>query len=413
MESSASKNHFDLVSPEALRNPFPVYQELREHAPVYWEAKVHGWIITRYDDVTNCLRDSRLTINRTAFYEGQLLQIGLGTDMIREFLRIAQRQMSAMDGPDHLRLRRQSNPGFSPQALDSWRPTVRRIMEMLMEQVQGQNSMDLAQQISYQLPTLVISEMLGVPSEDRERFQKWADPMADFSGAAVGKNPSEVAQAATAAMVALREYLIQVIEERRKSPGYDLISRMIDIQEGGTMSQQELVANLILFLVAGHLTTTDQLSNAVHLLLNHPDQLNKLREDPSLIRSALEEIMRYEPALPFTIRVATQAFQLRGQSINKGDVLFLGMAAANRDPAVFPDPERFDITRDHMTQKHMSFGFGSHHCLGAGLARRELEIALEVLMYQLPALRLDETKPPKLKCHTLLYRGFDSLPVQW
>jgi cytochrome P450 PksS len=273
--------------------------------------------------------------------------------------------------------------------------------------------MDLVPSISYLMPPLVIAELFGIPPEDRERFQQWAVPLAQFSSPTVGMDMVTVARQANEAVLEFNQYLGAAIEERRRRPGDDVLSRMIHVQREGGMTQEELVANALLILTAGHITTTDQISNGVHDLLTHPDELRKLQRNPELVKSAVEEMLRFSPSVSFAVRIATESFQLRGRDIREGDVVFLGMAAANRDPAVFPDPDRFDITRDTTHQKHQSFGFGAHHCLGAGLARRELEIALLVLLENLPGLRLDETRLPRFKCNSLLFRGFESLHVRW
>ena len=188
---------------------------------------------------------------------------------------------------------------------------------------------------------------------------------------------------------------------------------MLRLETQGGMSLEEVVANLNLLVTAGHLTTTDQLGNGLYELLTHRDQLELLRGEPGLLRPAIEEMIRFAPAVPFTTRLVVENFELRGRTLRKGDIVFLGLAAANHDPAVFPDADRFDITRDPNQHKPMSFGFGAHHCVGAGLARRELEIAFEELLQRMPELRLDETRLPRIKCNGLLFRGFDSLPLRW
>ncbi len=410
---STQSQRFNLVSPENLLNPIPVYKHLRENDPVHWSDVLQSWFITRHDDVVNGFRDPRLSADRSQFLEHQVRLLGLTPEIIGNIIESLRRQMVNADGAAHLRLRRLASPGFTPQLLDTWRPAIRTTMNMLMERVQGRERMDLVKELSYQLPPLIICELLGVPAEDRERFQEWGRTIVQFNSPTVGVDLVDLAHRANEAMGELTRYLTTVIEKRRHSPGQDALSLMIQSQAEGGLSEEEVLANAVLLLSAGHLTTTDLLSNGVHDLLSNPEQFQKLREDPALIKSAVEEILRFRPAVPFIHRVAAETFQLRGRTIKKGDIVFLGMASANRDPAIFPDPDTFDITRDHFHLKHIAFGFGPHHCLGAGLARRELEIALEVLIERLPGLRLDETQAPRVKCSSLLFRGFDSLPVRW
>ncbi|PTL75787.1 cytochrome P450 [Vitiosangium sp. GDMCC 1.1324] len=411
MASAAHKLELNPVAPENLLDPVPLYRELRENDPVHWSEAVQCWFITRHEDVVNGFRDPRLSANRVKFYEAQLR--GQGPEILPDFLKVLPNQMFMRDGREHIQMRRQVAGGFSPQGLDTWRPAIRRTAEQLVERVQAQGWMDVVEALSNQLPPLVIAEVLGVPLQDREQFMEWAEPLADFNAPAAGTDMLALARRANTAMRELSGYLGNVIEERRRAPGEDLLSKMIQSQEEGQMTPEQLVANAILILVAGHISTTDQLSNSLHDLLTHPDQFKKLQEDRTLVRSAVEEMMRFNTAVPNIHRIATETFQLRGKTIRKGDVVFMCMASANRDPEAFPDPDRFDITRDSNHQKHMSFGFGPHHCLGAGLARRELEIAFEVLLERLPGLKLDTEELPQLKCHSLMFRGFEKLSVRW
>jgi cytochrome P450 len=409
--SAARVTDLNPVSPENLLNPIPFYTTLRETDPVHWSDELHGWLLTRHDDVMNCFRDSRMSANRIGVLEYQLRD--LGTDVLRDFIEIVRKQMMMWDGAHHIRMRRQSNPSFTPQALDSWRPAIRRIMHLLLDRVQHQGRMDLVPSISYEMPPRVIAELFGIPEEQHDILLKWAEPIAQFGGLTVGMDVMTVARRANTAMKEFAQYLIERVEERRQAPGNDLLSRMLPALEEGALTLDEVVANTILMLTAGHMTSTDQLSNAVHDLLSHPDQLQLLRDDPTLLQSAVEESLRYHASVPFHFRIAAEDISLRGRTIRKGDMVFLGIGAANRDPAVFSDPDRFDITRDFLHQKHLTFSFGPHHCLGAGLARRELEIALEMLLQRLPGLRLDEEHPPQPKCQSLIFSGFTSLPVRW
>ncbi|HYO54635.1 cytochrome P450 [Archangium sp.] len=413
MASAARKFQLNPVAPENLLEPVPFYKELRENDPVHWSDAVQAWFLTRHDDVMNGLRDPRLSADRTKVLEQQFRIMGLSAESIREVIETFKQQMASKDGSAHLRLRRQASPGFSPQELETWRPAIRRILGMLLDKVRHQRHMDVVPEVFYLLPPLVIAEILGVPAEDRERFQKWAEPVGHLTSPGANMNVVELARQANDGQRELNRYLAALVEERRRSLGDDVISHMLRIQERGGMTTEEVVANASLILAAGHLTTADQLGNGLHELLTHRDQLELLREDPTLLKPAIEEMMRFAPAVPFIHRIAVESFELRGETLRKGDEVFLVQAAANHDPAAFPGADRFDITRDPQHQKHMSFGFGSHHCMGAGLARRELEIAIEELLLRMPELRLDETRLPRIKCHGLVFRGFESLHVRW
>lgn len=401
------------LSPENLLNPFPFYEELRVNDPVHWSDTLRAWILTRYDDVMNLFRDPRISANRNAVFKHQVQ--GLGPDTLEDFIEIVGKQMLHKDGPEHIRMRRQVNPHFTFQALASWLPAIRNTMRELVDRVHHQGQMDLVAEISYEFPPRVIAELFGLPPEDHAQLLSWAKPIAQLGSLAGGADPVGTARAANKAIVEFARFLTLQAEKRRQAPGHDLISQMLESQRQDPkgVNIEELVANAILMLIAGHTTTTDQISNLVHDLLTHPEQLQMVRNNPSLLPTAVEESLRFHPAVPFHYRIAAEDIPLRGRTIRKGDVVFFGLAAANRDPQHFHEPDRFDITRDAMAQKHMSFSFGPHHCLGANLARRELEIGLEVLLERMPRLRLDEERPPRQKAESLVFRGFHSLHLRW
>lgn len=407
---AVQKPEFNPVSPENLSNPVPHYRALREQEPVHWSDEVQAWFITRHEDVVACFRDPRLSSNRKKLYEAQFRDPG--PDALPAFLRFVDSQMAMKDGAEHIRARRQANPGFTAQTIESWRPAIRRITEELVERVLPLGCMDVVTELSYQLPPRVIAEVLGVPTRDQERFVAWSGPLVDISNFSPGADLRTLALRAEEAARALHEYLGALIEERRRAPGRDVLSQMVLAQQEGGTSPEDLVSDAVLILFAGHTTTTDQISNGIHALLTHPDELRKLQANPALVKSAVEEILRFNPAVPFIHRIAAETLELHGRTIPQGSMVFLGMAAANRDPAAFSDPDRFDITRA-VQQKVLSFGFGPHQCLGAHLARRELEVVLEVLFQRLPGLRLDEEHPPRPKNTTLFSHGLDALHVRW
>ncbi|HZH13718.1 MAG TPA: cytochrome P450 [Archangium sp.] len=413
MASAARKLQLNPVDPENLLDPVPFYKELRENDPVHWSDAVHAWFLTRHEDVMNGLRDSRLSADRAKVLEHQFQLMGLSPESIREVTETFKRQMACKDGAAHLRPRRQTGAAFAPQVLDSWRPLIHRTLVAQLDKLSHQREVDLVPEVFYQMPPLVIAELLGITAEDRERLQQWGEAVTRLTSTGAATNLLEAARQANEGQAKINGFLTALVEERRRALGDDLISHMLRVQDQGGMPTEEVVANVGLLLAAGHLTTTDQLSNGLYELLTHPEQLALLRKDPTLLKPAIEEMMRFAPPVPFVHRIAVDDIELRGRTIRKGDIVFLGLAAANHDPAAFPDADRFDITRDPHQQKSMSFGFGPHHCLGAGLARRELEIAFEGLLHRMPELRLDETRLPRIKCGGLLFRGFESLCVRW
>ena len=320
-----------------------------------------------------------------------------------------QRMMVLRDGAPHLHIRRQASPSFSPQLIDARLPAIRRTINELVEELKPRGSMDLVKDFSFELPLLVITEFLGFPKEDRTRIQAWSKPLAIFTSPPPGADMAEVGKQTLKASSELRTYLSEHINERRQHPGDDPLSQMI---QGGSMTHDELVANTLVIVTAGHVTTTDQLSNGIFDLLSNPEQLEMLRSNHQLITPAVEEMLRYNPAAPFIGRIVARDFELHGKQLKQGQFVLLGMAAANRDPSEFPHPDRFDITRQHQKQRHHSFAFGPHHCLGAGLARRELMLGTEILLEQMPGLRLSDP-PPSRKPQGFIFRGFSSLNVSW
>ncbi|HYO72699.1 MAG TPA: cytochrome P450 [Archangium sp.] len=413
MASAARKLQLNPVDPENLLDPVPFYKELRENDPVHWSDVVHAWFLTRHEDVMNGLRDSRLSADRGKVLEHQFQLMGLSPESIREVTDTFKRQMACKDGAAHLRPRRQMAAAFAPQVLDSWRPLIHRTLVTHLDKLRPRRQADLVPELFYQMPPLVIAELLGISAGDRERLQQWGEAVTQLTSTGAAGNILEAARQANEGQRKINQFLTALVEERRGALGDDLVSHLLRAQDQGGMTTEEVVANTSLLLAAGHLTTTDQLSNGLYELLTHPDQLELLRKDPTLLKPAIEEMMRFAPPVPFVHRIAVDNIELRGRTIRKGDIVFLGLASANHDTTAYADADRFDITRDPHQQKSMSFGFGPHHCLGAGLARRELEIAFEELLHRMPELRLDETQLPRIKCGGLMFRGFESLPVRW
>jgi cytochrome P450 len=337
-------------------------------------------LITRYEDVMAVLKDERFVKNwRQALTPEQLAQ----TPQIPEVMEPLSTNMLDTDPPDHERLRALVSKAFTPRLIERMRPRVQAIADVLLDAVQDKGEMDLIDDYAFPLPITVIAELLGVPTEDRNRFREWSD-------AAVSGNASQeyLEKVLLPHMQAFTDYLRQMFEEKRKNPGEDLISALVRAEEAGDkLSQDELLGMVFLLLVAGHETTVNLIGNGVLALLQHPDQLQKLRDDPSLIKPAVEELLRYDgPVETATERFAREDVAMGGTVIPKGEMVLVVIAAADRDPERFPDPDLLDITRTD--NKHLAFGKGIHHCLGAPLARMEAQIAIGTLLRRMPRLRL-------------------------
>jgi len=312
------------------------------------------------------------------------------------------------DPPDHTRLRGLVNKAFTPRVVEGLRPHIQKIVDGLLARVEGAGTMDLIEEFAYPLPVTVICQMLGVPVEDRERFKQWGLDIARGLDAILLPPDSDVARRSVAARHALADYFRALIAERRAAPRGDMLSDLIAAEEAGDkLSEDELLATCILLLVAGHETTVNLIGNGTLALLRHPDQLRRLREDPGLIGSAVEELLRYDGPVQRTARIPSADVRFDGLTIGKGEMVMPFIGAADRDPAQFPDPDRLDITRTD--NRHIAFGWGIHFCLGAPLARVEGQIAIGTLVQRLPRLALATDRPEYRQSLTL--RGLTTLPV--
>jgi len=312
------------------------------------------------------------------------------------------------DGDAHQRLRALGSRGLAPTTLNHALPMIQHVVDGLLDRVAGRGQLDVVADLARPLPSAVIAELFGIPAVDRKAFQAWSADAGRFFGAPVG-DPAEAARKANTAAVELERYFRHLLHERRRAPGTDLVSLLLAGQADGQLSDEDVCCQCILLLAAGHITTVDQLSNAVFALLTHADQLELLRADPDLAAAAVEEALRYDAAVPFLHRVAREDLEFGGRAVRAGQLVYLGLAAANRDPEAFADPDRFDLLRAN--NRHVAFGAGPHLCLGASLARRQLVAALRALPQRLPGLRLDPQRPPRRRCDSLVFRGFATLPV--
>src|SRR5471030_2296598 len=373
----------DLASPDGLRDPYAVYSRFREAETAGHDI---GRVVVRYDQVVGLLGYRRLSSERV----GGILE-PLGT-VVRDRCPLVERTLRAIvafgDPPHHTRIRALLSSTFTSRM-------VKRVA-------------DLIHGMTYPLPAMVVGAMLGVPVTDLDRFKSWALDIVFLVGS--GSPTEQLAIAAEGHFAEMREYLRALVAARRVDPGEELLSAMIGAADHeGRMSEDEIFANATFLMTAGHETATNMLSNGVLTLIRHPDQLERLRLDHSLIPSAAEEILRFEYPVQMTPRHAVEDGELAGRTVKAGSALLLFLGAANRDPARFPDPDRFDIARTD--NRHVAFGYGVHYCLGAALARQELRIALAHLLDRLPGLELtvdDVAWQP-----TIDFRGPLSLPVRW
>ena len=385
-------------------DPYPLYRELRERDPFHRSRLAGGWVLTRYDDVASVLKDGRfLADDRKSAAQMKQRQRFI-KDGFMEPDEALSPSMLRSDPPDHTRLRGLVSKAFTPRTIESLRPRIEAIVQEQLDAVAHDGSMDVIKTLAYPLPVMVIAEMLGVPTEDREQFKRWSDDAVASFGVAGMKDFLR----ARDAFRELQAYFERVAEERRREPREDLLSALLAAEEqGDKLTMDEVYATCILLLVAGNETTTNLIGNGLLALLRHPDQLALLRDDPALIESAVEELLRYDSPVQATSRIVLEDVAMDGHTIEAGQQAIVLIGAANRDPERFPDPDRLNITRQD--NRHLSFGQGIHSCLGAPLARLESQAALMALVERFPHLRLATDQPTYGE--NLILRGLTSLPV--
>jgi pimeloyl-[acyl-carrier protein] synthase len=412
MPAFANEPTYDLFAPEALVNSYPLFKRMRSEDPVHYCESGGYWILTRYRDVEAALRDERLSSDHTPLHINQLGS--LDVKEIQNFLALTSKMIGEKDPPEHTRLRKLAKQGFTTRAIESWRSIIENTTDRLLDKVQNHGGMDVVSDLSLPLPGFIIPEIMGVPETDRANLLEWAMDITKIFGTAGGSTIEieELARKADKAAVQFSALITQLVEQRRRQPGTDMISLLsVAYQEQG-FNFEELPSVCIQILIAGLLTTTDLIANGVNALLSHPDQLQKLKKNPSLINSAVEEMIRFDTSVPFFFRIAKQDLTIGGKEIAAGSVIALGLGAANHDPEKFEEPEVFDITRT--PNEHLGFSSGIHFCLGAALARMELTICLTTLLRRLPNLGFDPDKQAIPTKHSILIlKGFDSLPVKF
>ncbi len=395
----------NLLNPENLANPYPLYEQLRSEDPILWDDLLGRWVLTGYANVLACLRDPRMSAERVGALRSQLPE-----DVIKELQpmeRVFESWMLFLDPTDHTRLRGLVNKAFTPRRVEAMRPHIQQIVDGLLDQVQNTGRMDVIHDLAFPLPSTVIAEMLGVPPEDRDQFRRWSSDIVGISGLIIDPDRAVRAQKS---VLALMDYFREIVAQRRASPRDDLISAMIAADDQGKfLSEKELLATCILLLEAGHETTTNLIGNGLLALLRNPDQLRTLRENPSIVGSAVEELLRYDSPVQLTARIASEDLEIGDKRVSAGDMVVLLLGASNRDPAQFLNPNILDLYR--RDNRHLSFGQGIHYCLGAPLARIEGQIAFNTVLRRCPGLEL--TGEPLEWRQAVSLRGLLALPVRF
>jgi pimeloyl-[acyl-carrier protein] synthase len=401
VSSDASLSLVRLLEPEVLANPYPLYHKLRSEDPVHWDRFLQTWVVTRYDDVVNVL--SSFSADRTPT-PAQLSAMGLSA--LNPIATVMVKQMLFMDAPAHTRLRGLASAAFTPQRIAALRSHIQEIAESLIDKVQERGGMDIIADFAAPLPAIVTAEMLGVPTDDHVNLKKWSADFAEMLGN-FQHNPDRVSRV-LASTNNLVTYFQEAIKGMREHPKEGLIHSLMTAEmDGDRLSEEEIVANCIVTMVGGQETTTNLIGSGLFTLLRNRDQFRQLLDNRDIISSAVEELLRYESPSQHTGRIAREDVDLGGKKIRKGQAVMAIMAAANRDPQRFPDPDRLIL--DRKDNKHLAFGWSSHFCFGAPLARMEGQISFEVLLRRLKNLEL--TSEPLTWRENSGLRGLTALPV--
>jgi len=394
----------NIASPEFKADPYPFYARLRDESPVFrieLPTRQPAWLITRYDDVAVVLKDERFAKDR-----GNALSPGpAGKEpWVPGLFQPLTRNMLDVDPPDHTRLRQLVHKAFTPRLIERLRDRIQVLTEELIAAAAMRRRVDLIADFALPIPTTIIAEMLGVPASDRHRFHRWSRRI-------VASAPSgwRMLPAIPSAIAFLR-YIRRLVKARRSSPRDDLVTALVQAEEeGARLNEDELVAMIFLLLIAGHETTVNLIGNGMLALLRHPDQLQRLRDEPGMIKVAVEELLRFDgPLETATERYARQDVEVAGTIIRRGELVYAVLGSANRDERQFPDPDRLDLSRE--PNRHLAFGLGVHYCLGAPLARLEGQIAIGTLVSRLPNLRMTQRRLRWRR--SLVLRGLAALPVE-
>lgn len=370
------------LDPAFIANPYPKYRQLRERDP-YHRSRLTGMlVVSRYEDVDAILRDHRQFLNGEREWNSERL---VNSSIRRELTP----SLLSLDPPDHTRLRGLVNRAFTPREMAKMEDHVRETAHALLDEVGDDSEFDLMSNLATLLPMVVIAEMIGVPTEDRERFKRWSDR---FARVLEPNLTEEEGRLVLQTADEFQDYFAPIIEERRREPTEDLVSRLaLAEEEGQKLSTEETQVTLRLLLVAGNETTTNLIGNGLRALLQHPEQLQLLREQPELIPTAIEELLRYDPPVQLDGRYVAEDVEIGGKAVERGSRVALLIGGANRDPEQFSDPETLDVTREGAV--NISFGRGIHHCLGAPLARLEGRIAFEVLLERFDDIQFGSREP--------------------
>ena len=398
----------DFISKDYINNPYKTYNSMRSHKPILFSQTTRLHWVTKMEFAQEMLRDKRFSVDDRKYPIAEKRRKEFkkaGREIMLE--QFENPSMLKLDPPDHSRIRKLVQYGFTNRYITSLEPEIKKIIEDCLDKVHNQDSFDLIEDLAKPLPAIVIAKMMGLPNEDLDQFQAWSEDLLVGVGG-IGTSREDIKKSGDA-YEALIRYFEEIILSRKTSPGDDFIGKLIQAEESGDkLNVKEMYGTCLLLLIAGHETTTRLIGNGMFTLFNHQDQLSLLQNNHELIPNAIEEMLRYEPPVHATVRFAENEMIYDGKTYKRGTPFAVSIAGANRDPEANENPNEFDITRDDI--KHISFGYGPHMCIGASLARIESRIAFECLFERFKNLELEDKNP--VWGRNLIFRGFDHLKLK-
>jgi cytochrome P450 len=381
---------------------------MRDMGDVFWWDKGNFWVVTSHEYAKSVLMSDDFTCDRSSFFVSRMPEMDLS--LITDFFSVVGKMMVMSDAPAHTQRRRVCYDGFTTLALQELEVTIKNTIDKQIHHMKKNNRIELVEDLAKIIPSMTLAEFFDIPELERNNFYNWSNNMTQFFGGSSqyqNEDGIEVNNSASG----LRNYFTGLIAERRANPKNDFLSILLKNQHAFGLTDEEIVSQTIMMLVAGQVTTTDQICNNMHTLLTEPGAAQELWNNPAIVETAIDELNRLDPAVTFIFRVTKNDTTIGQQKIKKGDVIFISSHAVNRDPAVFNEPDRCILTRKN--NKHMSYGYGSHYCLGAKLARIEMELCFSALIREFKALRFSDSNPAARKHHSLSFSGFENMHLDF
>ncbi len=415
MSTKTLTDPFHPMTHDFLQDPYPTLASMRANDPLMWSSVGQNFYVTKYATAKAILADLDFEKNLNKWKQSNPM-INM-IPKLNEAMKSRATWMLNQDPPDHTRMRAIVNKAFTPSRVNDLKPHIEQIANELLDKMNSSEPVDLVSEFAFQIPVIVIAELLGVPASDRHKFRDWSNALVKAGGVLMGMSSGKDSMAqkiqsnmdAIKAQENLLDYFKPIVDERRKDPKNDLISALVEASDNGSkLTKDEVLGNLVLLLVAGHETTVNLIGNAIHSLLLNPDQLNLLKNDFGLLTHTVNEVLRYQSPVQVVRRSSSEDLILSNKEIKKGSMMVILLGSANRDEEVYENADKFDIMRD--SSKHLSFGQGIHHCLGSSLAIAEGELALKVLFTRFPDLKLATTQLEYKDPFAL--RGLKELPIK-